>query len=561
MIIRRRVVPGAVRLLGLLLLAGVAAGAGEVAAFKETEPNDDAHNPLRVTAPCDVAATVDEEARTHYFRFEVQAPTFVRITVPAVPGLKFALILWPGEGDKELGRDEPGGAGRPGELARRLERETYLLEVHPEFAGGARAKTPFTVQLRQTTLLDYKVPDEQIKAAIKKGLSYLAAHQQKPDGSFVIPNVPHAATGLALMAFVDEDLPEFKATVEKAVGFIERSYVKPGKYLPDDPRTEAQTAGALIGKAPNDFYITNLLFMYEQSIATLGMAVYVHQSRDEAARKMLGEAAKLLIRSQNTAAKPETLNGPADPKSQYFGGWRYHPFDGASDLSVSGWCILALVASEMAGATTLPTNVKQDYMAFCRRCFNEKLGAYSYNPDGVWSNTTNSVGVLTTLVCVGLKCPVVGKAVQKLREDLPLWETDPVGGYPFYYWYYASRALYMLGGDDWLRWEAVICPMLLRHQNDDGSWDAAEKEQDLGKGYSTTMAILILQLCRGRAPFYIERLKLAPKVEPKVEPTTYTCPQCVADIEALLDAAARDGRSSQQLIEQERELIRRYRGK
>jgi len=551
MILRRRVVPGLARLLGLLLLAGVAAGAGEVAAFKETEATDDPEKPLRVTAHCDVAATVNEEARTHYFRFEVQAPTFVRITVPAVPGLKFALILRDREG-KELGRDETGGAGRPGELVRRLERATYALEVRPEFPGGAGAKTPFRVQLRQTTLLDYGVPDEQIKAAIKKGLSYLAA-KQKPDGSFVIPGHPHAGTGLALMAFVEEDLPEFKTTVEKAVGFIERSYVKPGTYLPADPETEAQTAGALIGKEPNE------RFMYEQSIATLGMAVYVHHSRDEAARKMLGEAAKLLIRSQNTAAKPEILNGPIDPKSGDFGGWRYLPRHPNSDLSVSGWCILALVASEMAGATTLPTNVIQDYMAFCRRCFNEKLGAYTYQPDGEWTSTTNSVGVLTTLVCVGLKCPVVGKGVQRLREDLPMWETETVGqAYPFYYWYYASRALYVVGGDDWLRWEAVICPMLLRHQNDDGSWDAAQEEKVLGEGYSTTTAILILQLCRGRPPFYLQRLTVAPKVE---GPTNYTCPQCVADIEALLNAAARDGLSSQQLIEQIRQLIRRYRGK
>ena len=112
--------------------------------------------------------------------------------------------------------------------------------------------------------------------------------------------------------------------------------------------------------------------------------------------------------------------------------------------------------------------------------------------------------------------------------------------------------MYMAGGTYWKEWRAVICPMLLRHQSEDGSWDANLDEEKVGVPYTTSLAILILQLCSGNPPAYLRGLELEVK--------NYPCPNLVDDIEDLLRIAKRDRRSSEDLIRQIMELIDLYRG-
>jgi hypothetical protein len=194
-------------------------------------------------------------------------------------------------------------------------------------------------------------------------------------------------------------------------------------------------------------------------------------------------------------------------------------------------------------------------MVYCRRCFNEKENAYQYqHPSGPVTNTTNAVGVLTTLMCVGGECDVVRKGLRTLRMNFPCWETEGGRGkYPFYYWYYASRAMYVAGGDYWKQWQAAICPMLLRRQNEDGSWDVALKEEEVGTAYTTALGVLILQLCSGNPPAYLHGLELKQE--------NYPCPKLVEDVEDLLRRAKRDPRTNkEQLIQQIETLLDRYHG-
>ena len=145
------------------------------------------------------------------------------------------------------------------------------------------------------------------------------------------------------------------------------------------------------------------------------------------------------------------------------------------------------------------------------------------------------------------------KGVERIRENFPTWETEGGrGSYPFYCWYYASRAMYMAGGDEWKRWRAIICPLLLRQQNKDGSWDAAQDEKKVGTNYTTAVAVLILRLCSGSPPAYLRR------AEP-LQQRRYSCPQCLDDIGNALDAASGDARTKGQLIDDLRKLVERYR--
>ncbi len=51
---------------------------------------------------------------------------------------------------------------------------------------------------------------------------------------------------------------------------------------------------------------------------------------------------------------------------------------------------------------------------------------------------------------------------------------EPGEGWPFYYWYYGTRAMLKAGGEDWRIWKAWMCRLLVDNQNDDGSWEAAQ---------------------------------------------------------------------------------------
>ena len=526
----------------LLVLVAGPGGAGE-GAVKEVEPNNSPGQAQEVQSTCDVAAQTKDWDRD-LFRFTIEKPTFLRAAVTGAEGFDLSLRLLDSR-RKPVYEANGQAAGKPEEMVSRVRRDTYVLEVFCRRAKGhAGAEAPYTLTLREFDPASYEPPTAAIKAAIKRGLAYLVT-QQHEEGWWPEKQYQHGISGLALMGFVAEGLPEFKATVEKGVAFFKKSYVAPGS-LAKNPPMEARLAGSLVGQRSHHF-------IYEQAIAVLAMSEYVHHSKDAEARTMVAEAIRLLLQSQNTPAKPKLLGGPVDAKHRYFGGWKYFPQQTTGDISVSGWCLIALAAADAAGFE-VPAKAREDYMVFCRKCFNEKAGAYGYEPEGGnVTHTTNSVGVLTTLLCVGGECPLMHKGLRRIRSNFPLWEKEgDRGTYPFYYWYYASRAMYVAGGDYWKQWQGVICPMLLEHQNDDGSWEAVDAELKPGKNYSTAVAILILQLCSGNPPAYLKGLGL------KTE--QYPCARCVVDIEDLLRKAAADRRASEQLIKDIQGLIDRYRG-
>ena len=523
-------------------LALVAAGAwGGEAAVQEVEPNDGFGDAQKVPLPCTVRGKVREGGDTDHYTMTVEAATFLCVRVKAVAKVDFRLDLLGGEGDLLASRNGQG-LGKGEDLVRRVRRGEHVLVVTAT-SEGAAANAPYTLELRTTDLLDYQPPTEEIKAAIKKGLKHLAS-KQKPDGRWDVQMAPHGISGLALMGFVGEKLPEFERNVQSAIGFFKKSYVAPGTYK-DDPREEAYTAGALTARGGH--------FLYEQAIAVLALAEYVHEHKTDAqVAAMLTEGARLLVRSQHAAAKPKILGGPGRPEQEFFGSWRYRPDDDSGDLSASGWCVIALVAAQKAGVK-LPESVRKDFLTYCRKCFNPETGFYGYQTGGEATYTTTAIGVLTSLLCAGGEDPHVRKGLATLRKNFPAWEEEGGPGlYPLYYWYYASRAMYMAGGDYWKQWQAVVCPMLLDNQNADGSWDAAQREKEVGTEYTTAVAILILQLCSGNPPAYLEGLTL--------ERPRYECPRCIDDIEALLKAARKDDRTKEQSLKQIQELIDRYHG-
>lgn len=523
-------------------VGGVAAMA-DGAVFQETEPNDYAKAANEVTSNCNVNATVKAARDTDCFRLRIEKPTFLRAAVTGVAGVDFTLHLTDGN-NKRIMTLNGQGVGKGERLLRRVRRGSYVLNVTARVIDKAGIGKKYRIELREVVLKQYDPSIEQIKAAIKRGLTFLAS-KQDPDGSWPVKVGPHGVTGLAMMGFVAEKLPEFKETVEKSATFFRKSYVPAGKH-PRNPTAEARIAGSLVGTRCGHF-------MYEQAIAVLAMSEYVHHKKDDATRKMVAHGVKLLLNSQNSSRKPKDLRGPIDAKAKEFGGWRYRADGGGSDLSVSGWCLIALAAAETAGFK-IPPDVRKDFMVYCRNCWSEKNKGYQYQaPTGRMTNTTNAVGVLTTLMCVGGECDVVRKGLRTIRANFPNWESEGgLGKYPFYYWYYASRAMYVAGGDYWKQWRGAIVPMLLKFQNEDGSWDAVLDEEKVGPEYTTSLAVLILQLCSGNPPAYLHGLDL------KTE--NYPCERMADDVESLIKKAKRDRTTKEELIGKIEALLERLRG-
>jgi hypothetical protein len=517
--------------------------AAQMTSTAEIEPNNSASDATEVPFNADITATVSAKGDRDHFRIRTPAPMHLSIEVTGVEGVDFRVRLI--DIDRHVLIElngQPAGAGE--EFVQRVRRDTLLLDVTASVAEPLPADAAYVIKIRRARLLEYAPPIEEIKAAIARGLDHLAASQEE-DGSWDVNIGDHGVAGLALMGFLAEKRKSDGGVIDKAANLFRAVYVPPEKY--EEGTRNWFLRGGLL--APFGGHT-----MYEHAIGVLAMSEYLHHGHGrEGDREMVEAGVRFLVRSQATGRRPKEMGGPFSKKSEHFGGWRYRPQDRTSDLSASGWCLIALFAAETAGFV-IPEEVRKDYMAYCRSCFDEPTGTYRYTPGkGHLTNTTNAIGVLTTLMCMGGECPVVRRALKTIRTNLPAWEDEGRRGRnPFYYWYYASRAMYMAGGDYWKSWRAVMCPMLLTHQNEDGSWDAVLSEEKVGVPYTTALGVLILQLMSGNPPAYLKGLALTDE--------KYPCPRCVDDIEDLVRAAHRDRSTKEDVLRRIQEIIDRYRG-
>ena len=98
------------------------------------------------------------------------------------------------------------------------------------------------------------------------------------------------------------------------------------------------------------------------------------------------------------------------------------------------------------------------------------------------------------------KTPVMQKAADLLLQRPPVWD-EQGGTVDHYAGYYASYALFQMGGKRWTAWQKQLEPTLLKRQCRDpkdgnrfGSWEpACAWGEDGGRVYSTAILALCLQ--------------------------------------------------------------------
>ncbi len=190
------------------------------------------------------------------------------------------------------------------------------------------------------------------------------------------------------------------------------------------------------------------------------------------------------------------------------GGWRYSP-NIDSDVSVTGWVVMALQSARMAGLNVPYENLR-NVERYLDGVAQHDGARYPYQRGGE-ARLAMTAEALLMREYLGWK-----------RDDARLvagmdWITSPENLVDFknnrnvYYWYYATQAAHHLEGDCWKRWNAVMRQALPEQQvprgKEGGSWDPNQPTPDQwanhgGRLYVTCLSIYMLEVYYRHLPIY-----------------------------------------------------------
>ncbi|MBN1346490.1 MAG: terpene cyclase/mutase family protein [Phycisphaerae bacterium] len=313
--------------------------------------------------------------------------------------------------------------------------------------------------------------------AIEKALAYLAASQQK-DGAWG-PGFGSntAVVSLAVMAFLAKghvpDEGPYGEVVNRGVDFV---------------LSKQQNNGLIFTQGGGP--------MYSHGISTLMLAEVVGMTsgeRERRVRETLARAVKLILDAQRIKQ--------AD--TRFGGGWRYQHTSKDSDLSVTGWCLMALKAAKNAGAV-VPVEAINEAIAYVKRSYHQG-GGFSYQPGAGPSVAMTSTGVLCLQIAGYHLLQERGKRFHAEALASGEWLLKhPVrqygGGHFHYAAYYIAQAMWQLGGKYWESWQPGFERLALANQNADGSWPVSY--QQAGPTFSTSMMVLALAVKYCYLPIY-----------------------------------------------------------
>jgi hypothetical protein len=310
--------------------------------------------------------------------------------------------------------------------------------------------------------------------AVRRALDYLKS-TQKPDGAWESGGFGRATsvTSLAVLAYL-------------AAGHV------PGEPGPYRESAERGIRYVLAHQRGNGLLVSNTSHgpMYCHGISTLMLAEVVGMTPDpdlaERCRTALARAVKLIVLSQNLHKNPENA-----------GGWRYQPTSRDSDISVTGWQVMALRAAKSAGCAVPAENIDHavDYL---KRCASRE-GGFGYQPGGGPNNPRTGTGVLALEICGEHQTPQAVAGAEYLLKHPPRWSSE----YFFYEAYYCPQAMFQMGDKYFLSYYPKLASILLDHQNKDGSWLSGDgNDRSGGRNYCTAMGVLALAVEYRYLPIY-----------------------------------------------------------
>lgn len=219
--------------------------------------------------------------------------------------------------------------------------------------------------------------------------------------------------------------------------------------------------------------------MYGNGFALMFLAeCYGMSPEDERMREVIQNSVRMLIAAQNEE-----------------GGWRYTPYRGEADVSVSACVVMALRAARNAGFF-VPAEVIEKAREYFIKCRNPD-GGFRYRTVEGESAFPRTAGVLTAMCATGIY------EGHELRSGLVyLVKTPNPSEEPFYFYaqYYAIQAFWLYdesaGAEtpeaeklSWRKWYLSAGGELLKLQKPDGTWNST-----ISVDCATAMAAVMLQV-------------------------------------------------------------------
>jgi hypothetical protein len=333
---------------------------------------------------------------------------------------------------------------------------------------------------------------------VKQGLDWLSAHQS-PDGRWdcdgFMANGDAAkgplcdgkgmatydvgVTGLALLCFLGAGhttkVGDYQDTVREGLKWLKSMQDSDGCFGPrGDPH-----------------------HTYSHGIAALAMAEAFGMTQSGIWKTSAQSGINYVMHSQNP-----------------YKAWRYGARPGDNDISVTGWMVMALKSAKMAGLD-INDNSLAWALDFTKEMTDEETGRTGYMKRGErpvraegrverWpaeeSESLTGVGIINRVFAGEdpATSPAIKAGAELISRRLPVW--DPKGGkVDMYYWYYATLAMFQVGGPQWNAWNSKLESAVIKTQRSDGnfagSWDPVDPwGEDGGRVYSTALMTLCMEV-------------------------------------------------------------------
>ncbi len=270
-------------------------------------------------------------------------------------------------------------------------------------------------------------------------------------------------------------------------------------HIHDGPYRETVQLGLeyLIGQQANDGSLAGgaKLFaaMYCHGMATFAISEAYAITGDDRLEPYVRRAVQFTLNAQH----PTT------------GGWRYRVGD-LGDTSQLGWQVMALKSAELGGIS-VPRRSPVGAIRYLHQVSSGRSGGLAaYRPGQQPSRAmTAEALVCRQLMGTSANDATANEAVQYIIEDLPASDVQSGRRMNFYYWYYASLALYQRQDEHWRRWNAAMQSALIETQQRSGqlagSWAPNTTWGGYGgRVYTTSMATLCLEVYYRYLPLHEE---------------------------------------------------------
>lgn len=227
--------------------------------------------------------------------------------------------------------------------------------------------------------------------------------------------------------------------------------------------------------------------LYTQAICTIAICELYAMTRDSKYRESAQRAIDYCVKVQS----PE-------------GGWRYFPGSG-SDLSVTGWFVMAMQSARMAGLS-LPSPTLDRVDGFLDSVSRDGGSQYAYQPRQGATLSMSAEGLLCRQY-LGWKHanPQLQRGADRITKNLPSWEE---GQRDVYYWYYATQVCHHMESQHWRTWNEAMRVVLpenqVREGRERGSWNPrGDRWGDSGgRLFVTCLSTYMLEVYYRHLPIY-----------------------------------------------------------